>query len=164
MKQNTKSILAKNLERLMMEAKINQVELAKKTKLLGRSVNQKTISNYMNVDSDDFSFSVNPRLDKIDALADYFGVKTTDLLNEDFFKHRDTTIPLDDNRLESSISEGAALLAEAGIIGNDKAVQLVEMAKDIAKATSIIYNSNNTDSNKVIFNFVSYLNKRKASA
>ena len=161
MKQNTKSVLAKNLKRLMLESEVNQVDIANKTKLLGRSINQKTVSNYINVDNDD---SVNPRLDKIDTLADYFGIKTSALLNEDLFKNQDNPAQLDDSRLEHAISEGAALLAEAGIIDSAKAVLLVEMAQDIAKATSIIYNNQNSDSSKVIFNFVSYLNKRKASA
>jgi transcriptional regulator with XRE-family HTH domain len=162
MEKNSKIILAENLSRLMLENNLNQVELAKKSTRFGGGVNQKTISNYLDRSIDSMA---NPCLKKIEALAKCFKLQTHQILDENLFKEQPKAMhQIDSDRLDKSISEGALLLFEAGIIDKEKANVIVGLSRDISKAAGIIYSNLNEDSNnKIVFDFVSYLNARKAS-
>ena len=66
-----KSILAKNLRRLMQEKDVSAKEMSKKLKYP-----YTTILSWMNAEN-------YPRIDKIEIMAKYFGVQKSDLIEEE---------------------------------------------------------------------------------
>lgn len=159
MKTNSKQVLAENLDTLMRSHGINQVELAKRSERFGKGITQKTISNYVDRSRDS---AANPTLEKIDILAKCFGIEPGLLISKDL-KEAEDFQKLDDKLLISSLSDGVALLFEAGVISSDDAQLVLGISDDIAKATAIIYNGKSQDPNKIVFDFLAYLNERKAS-
>lgn len=159
MKTNSRQILAENLDTLMRNHGINQVELAKRSERFGKGITQKTISNYVDRSRDS---TANPTLEKLDILAKCFDISPWLLISKNL-EETEEVKQLDDKLMIESLSDGVALLFEAGVIASDDAQLILGISDDIAKATTIIYNGKIQDPNKIVFDFVAFLNERKAS-
>jgi len=159
MKINSRKILARNLDALMREHQLNQVELSKRSQKYGTGINQKTISNYLDQSDDSVA---NPCLNKIEILAQCFKIEPSRLLSPNLEEQK-AQISVNEELLVKSMSDAVALLFEAGIFSAENAQYILGFSDDIAKATAIIYNGKAQDPNKIVFDFMAYLNARKAS-
>ena len=74
-----KEVMARNIRRYMEKMQVNATDVCK-----ALQIKQNTFSDWVNA-------KTYPRIDKIEAMADYFGIRKSDLVEEE---HIDVTLEL----------------------------------------------------------------------
>ncbi|OZT77150.1 LexA family protein [Salinicoccus roseus] len=99
-----KGTVAKNLKRLLNLRRITQTDMARELDL-----KESTVSSWVNG-------TKYPRRDKIEMLADFFGVRPSDITDEKTDQSNLRTIPVHEIPVVSQISAGMPIYSEQNIV------------------------------------------------
>lgn len=107
-----KQVMSRNLKRLMAERKVSAKELSKRL-----DFPYTTVLSWLKADN-------YPRIDKIEAMADYFGILKSDLIEE----KKDEEKPINDDGL----TESQRLLIDfAMTLSEEQAGKVLQLMKSI---------------------------------
>ncbi|WP_261925235.1 hypothetical protein [Shewanella sp. NFH-SH190041] len=136
MKTNPKKTLAHNLSNLMHQNDMRQPDVERASQRHG-GVNQKTISNYLAMAKEENA--CNPTLEKIAILAAVFNLQACELLDPTLGNPKSEK--LDAEKMLTALNEGISLMFEAGILTDENAHQMIGVMPELAKISTLFYNS-----------------------
>lgn len=120
MEDDYKRIFAKNLSNIMSQHNISQIDLVNDLKL-----NKSTVSTWING-------TKMPRMNKIEMLANYFGVEKSDLIED----KSDITIPPKPNDLNKFLQQSQVIFDGETYSLDDEDRELIMKSLEVAFAAA----------------------------